>query len=329
MERFPMKRGYFVCVFLFLTTASLFSQWSPLPANNRRIRVVPPLSAPRLSPRDQARMLHQHFESLLSFEAMSLNASSIFVEALTYSSGGYDAISVEAADVNGDGRPDLVVINECGSNSGTCSNGTVGVLLGNDHGTFQAAVNYGSGGERAVAVAVADVNGDGKPDLVVANECASGGDCNNGTVGVLLGNGDGTFQAAVTYSSGGYETDAVAVADVNGDGKPDLIVANSCATSNSCTNGAVGVLLGNGDGTFRAVVSYGSGEVYADSVVVADVNGDGKPDLLVANECAGSSSTCNNGTVGVLLGNGDGTFRVAVNYGSGGQDAIGVAVADV
>ena len=77
------------------------------------------------------------------------------------------------------------------------------------------------------SVAVADVNGDGKPDLVVANVCASSADdCANGTVGVLLGNGDGTFQTAVTYGSGGYEANSVAVADVNGDGKPDLLVAN-------------------------------------------------------------------------------------------------------
>jgi hypothetical protein len=64
------------------------------------------------------------------------------------------------------------------------------------------------------------------------------------------------------------------------DGKPDLVVANYCANS-SCTNGSVGVLLANGDGTFQAAVSYGSGG--ASSVAVADVNGDGKPDLLVAS----------------------------------------------
>ena len=107
----------------------------------------------------------------------------------------------------------------------------------------------------------------------------------NGTVGVLLGNGDGTFQTAVTYGSGGYYADSVAVADVNGDGKPDLVVANACASSSNCANGgSVGVLLGNGDGTFQAAVTYGSGGQYEpDSVAVADVNGDGKPDLLVAN----------------------------------------------
>jgi hypothetical protein len=68
---------------------------------------------------------------------------------------------------------------------------------------FAPAVAYGSGGLTAYSVAVADVNGDGKLDLVVANFCANANNCTNGIVGVLLGNGDGTFQAAVTYGSGG------------------------------------------------------------------------------------------------------------------------------
>jgi len=176
-------------------------------------------------------------------------------------------------------------------------------------------VTYGSGGLYARSVAVADVNGDGKPDLAVANLCLTEYNCPNGLVGVLLGNGDGTFQTAVTYGSGGYYAMSVAVADVNGDGKPDLVVANNCTSgdfSNGCTDpsGTVGVLLGNGDGTFQAAVTYGSGGYYSSSVAVADVNGDGKPDLVVANECADTS--CTNGSVGVLLGNGDGTFQAAV-----------------
>src|SRR5208282_1700274 len=121
-------------------------------------------------------------------------------------------------------------------------------------------VPYGSGGYHADSVAVADVNGDGKPDLLVANQCASSSNCNNGSVGVLLGNGDGTFQAAVTYGSGGYYAESVAVADVNGDGKPDLVVANDCCAGGNGDDGSVSVLLGNGDGTFQTAVTYGSGE---------------------------------------------------------------------
>ncbi len=107
------------------------------------------------------------------------------------------------------------------------------MLLGNGDGTFQSAVNYNSGGENALSIAVADVNGDGKPDLLVANECVDSS-CANGSVSVLLGNGDGTFQAAVNYNSGGYDAYSIAVADVNGDGNPDLLVANNCTVS-SCS----------------------------------------------------------------------------------------------
>ena len=87
----------------------------------------------------------------------------------------------------------------------------------------------------------------------------------------------------MAYGSGGSGAESVAVADVNGDGKPDLLVANFCADSSCQTDGSVGVLLGNGDGTFQPVVTYDSGGIEAVSVAVADVSGDGKPDVLVAN----------------------------------------------
>jgi hypothetical protein len=99
-----------------------------------------------------------------------------------------------------------------------------------------------------MSVAVADVNGDGKPDLLVVNGCASYNNCFNGTVGVLLGNGDGTFQTAMTYTSGGLNPVSLSVADVNLDGKLDILVTNWGTYTNT-----VGVLLNNGDGTFRAV----------------------------------------------------------------------------
>ena len=248
------------------------------------------------------------------------NGDGTFQTAVSYGSGGAQAYSVAVGDVNGDGKPDLVLTNQC--NDSSCDHGTVGVLLGNGDGTFQPAVSYGSGGLSAQSVQVADVNADGKLDVLVANR-------DDATVGVLLGNGDGTFQTAVPYSSGAVQANSVAVADVNADGKPDLLVANFCANI-ICANGAITVLLGNGDGTFQPAVSYGSGGFYAYSVAVADVDGDGKPDLLVANGCAGSS--CPNstyGSMGVLLGNGDGTFQTVLTYSSGGFEAVSTVVADV
>ena len=228
-----------------------------------------------------------------------------FLPAVSYDSGGVAAVSAAAGDVNGDGKVDLVV--------GNTGSSTVGVLLGNGDGTFQPAVTYDSGGG-PTSVAVVDVNGDGKTDLVVANY-------ESATVGVLLGNGDGTFQRAVSYASGGKLAWSVAVADVNGDGEPDLLVTNQCVNSTDCTDSSVGVLLGNGDGTFQPVATYGSGGVSALWVEVADVNRDGKPDLLVANS--------NTNTVGVLLGNGDGTFQSATSYNTGGNYDVSLAVADV
>src|SRR5208283_3997363 len=136
---------------------------------------------------------------------------------------------------------------------------------------FLATAAYGTGGQYAYSVAEGDVNGDGIPDLVVANYCASSTNCANGTVSVLLGNGDGTFQAAVSYGSGGQDAIAVALADVNADGKLDVLVANECA-DDTCTNGSVSVLLGNGDGTLQAAVSYVTSGDYAISVALGDVN---------------------------------------------------------
>jgi hypothetical protein len=169
------------------------------------------------------------------------------------------------------------------------------VLLGNGDGTFQSATSYNSGGAGPYSLVVADLNGDRKPDLVVANS-------DSNTVSVLLGNGDGTFQAAISYASGGSSDRSVAVADVNGDGKPDILVANACAVSD-CASGVVGVLLGKGDGTFEAAVTYQSGGFAAQWVAVTDVNADGRPDLLIAN-CGPTGATfCGSGVVGVLLNN--------------------------
>jgi hypothetical protein len=251
--------------------------------------------------------------------------SPVFLPAVLYDSGGSNVLQsnggvfqgIAVADVNGDGKLDVVVSNLAGPN--LSGDGVLGVLLGNGDGTFQSALTFGSGGYGANSVAVADVNGDGKPDVLVANICASGSDCTTGTVAVLLGNGDGTFQPAVTYASGGQTALSIAVADVNGDGKPDLLVANQSGDPNG--SGLVGVLLGNGNGTFQPAVSYSSGGENTSSLAVADLNGDGKPDAVVT--IAGSPS------VNVLLNNGDGTFQAAVVYGTGGFIPTAVAIADV
>jgi hypothetical protein len=221
-----------------------------------------------------------------------------------------------AADLNGDGKPDLV----------TANGNAVAVLLGNGDGTFQEPVSYLLRGEGTASVVVADVNRDGKPDLLVASVCIGNGDCSSASAVVLLGNGDGTFQSAQSYGSGGTFSSGLAVADVNGDGKLDLALSE-CDNRANCENGTVGVLLGNGDGTFQAPVSYSSGGSNAWSIWISDVNGDGKADIELANQCI---ATCANGsTIGVLLGNGDGTLQTAQWYRTGGQFPLSVTVADV
>jgi hypothetical protein len=250
-----------------------------------------------------------------------------FASAVAYGFVGFESQSVAVADVNGDGKQDLVFVGTC-ENSDCDTSGTVAVMLGNGDGTFQSAVLYPTGGIGATAVAVADVNGDGIPDLVVANSCASYGNCGNSVIGILFGKGDGTFDPAVTYDSGGGGADSVAVADVNGDGIPDLLIANECVTPNNCAYSSVAVLLGNSDGTFQKAVTYDSGGVGTTSVAAADLNGDGIPDIVLANWCV-TAIDCDEGGVGVLLGAGSGTFKTAVTYSSGGPEALAVIAEDV
>jgi hypothetical protein len=208
------------------------------------------------------------FAAFLAHGAMA-QTPSLFLPAVTYDTGGAAAWSIAVADLNRDGKPDIAVTNADGT--------TIGVLLGNGDGTFRAVVTY-SLSVGAIGLAVADVNGDGNPDILAVS--GSGEPNGDGTVDVFLGNGDGTFQAEVRYDSGGPFTYSVAVGDFNGDGNLDLVVAD-CSPYTGASCGLVGVLLGNGDGTFKPVVLYNSGGVGAWSVTVADVNGDAKADLVV------------------------------------------------
>ena len=249
------------------------------------------------------------------------NGDGTFQTAVVYDSGAYDAISVAVADVNADNKLDLVVANECVTKTCDSGHGQVAVLLGKGDGTFKKAVLYDSGGFNALSVEAADLNGDGHPDLVVANACKEFSNCSDGLAAVLMGNGDGSFQTAATYVSGGSGLDSASLADVNGDGRLDLLLPNLC--SDSCNTSTVGVMLGNGDGSFQPAIAYGSGSSFTRMATVADVNGDGKVDLIAVNQ------TVTKQDVGILLGNGDGTFQPAITHDSGGGPAWSIIASDL
>ena len=231
------------------------------------------------------------------FFEVTTATSSIALSAPRGFDAGSGPQSVAVGDFNGDGKPDLAVVNSYSNN--------VSILLGNGDGTFQIHVDYPTGAQPG-SVAIGDFNGDGKLDLAVVNSYSN-------NVSVLLGNGNGTFQPAVSYGTGSGTGPAfVAVGDFNRDGKLDLAVANSNSSN-------VSVLLGNGDGTFQTAVNYDVGGAPT-SIAVGDFNHDGKLDLAVAVPVPGPSTY-----VSVLLGNGDGTFQTAVNYNAPyAPDAVAV-----
>ena len=193
-----------------------------------------------------------------------------------------------AADVNGDGKLDLVALN--------AGAGTVGVLLGNGDGTFQniatvAAVPAAFPIVGVQYLATGDFNHDGNTDLVI----------NGGTTDILLGNGDGTFGAPAAISAT-PSPGSIATSDLNADGNLDIVA------------GTV-MYFGNGDGTFTQSTSSLAGST---STLIADLNGDGAPDLL---------STFGN-QASVSLNNGDGTFQPEVTYADGSARFLNIADAN-
>ncbi len=214
---------------------------------------------------------------------------------------GQDPAAIAIADLDGNGVLDMVTADQASH--------TVSVVLGNGGGTF-GIPEFGVGtGPRSLAAA--DVDGDGFMDLAAGNI--------NNTVSVLLGNGDGTLGARADFATGGYPR-SVAISDINADGRSDLVVANWVDYTSYL--GTLSVLLGNGDGTFQASVEYPAG-ITPGSVVIADLNADGRMDLTWANTPANVSTN----TISVRLGNGDGTFGPKTTFATVGSP-WSLAVAD-
>ena len=229
------------------------------------------------------------------------NGDGTFQPPADFSAAASGFGEVTIADFNGDGRPDLAV---AGS-----TNGGFAILLGKGDGTFaQSFALAGCGnvcsGAPGYPLGVADLNGDGKLDIITAY----GFGFRRGAV--LLGNGDGTFRElpGETFSAGrpfpliGENPSAIVVADLNGDGKLDAVFGYGYPPVGSCCSEyrKVSVCLGNGDGSFQPAMAIAVGE-RPSSVALGDFNGDGKPDLAVANEISNNVTALINQGSDVLL----------------------------
>ena len=208
-----------------------------------------------------------------------LNFGASFCTPVSPYATGANPSAIVIGDLNRDGAADMAVAN-AGSNSVTVFLRSCIFSCDFDSNSVSFAV-----GAAPEALALGDLNGDGFPDLIAANNGSA-------NISVLLGKGDGTFQPAVNYPAG-QNPIAIAISDFNGDGKLDVAIANAGSST-------VSIFLGNGDGSLRSGASLNGGSAPT-SIASADLNGDGRQDIAVASASG----------ITVFFGNGDGTFGPA------------------
>jgi Bacterial Ig-like domain (group 3)/FG-GAP-like repeat len=221
-----------------------------------------------------------------------------------------EGVGLASGDLNGDGIPDFVIGN---ANGGTDTTG-ITVFLGNANGSLQTGANYFPLLENKYSlqyVAIADFDGDGNLDIAAS-------DSYNGVVQIFYGDGSGIFlntrQASFSTGTSGPHPVGIVTADFNGDGKPDIAVVNNFGPANAPTSANIGMLINNGTG-FNPVVSTALSTV-ATELTAADVNGDGKLDLVVPlyGVCSGGTCSAPGSAVAILLGNGDGTLKAETDF---------------
>ena len=218
---------------------------------------------------------------------------------------GSHPFAVVAGDFNKDGKLDLAVANR--------DDNTVTILLGNGDGTFTPAAGSPIAGFNGPnSIAVADFNNDGNLDLAVTNGFDKLG---SASVTILMGNGNGTFVAKPPFPVGTYPQ-AVIAADFDGNGKMDLAVVIAPLTMPTTANN-VKVLLGNGNGTFGALLSLSTNASIPESLAAFDFNNDGNPDLAVVNSGGGSTGNRISIFLNTSIGPGSLSFADAINYNAG------------
>lgn len=225
--------------------------------------------------------------------------------------------AVVSADLAGNHRPDLVVTSYCETDA-SCTHGTAAVFIANENGSYNLAANYPLGAG-PVALALADLDGDKKQDIVALNRL-------DRTVSILSGLGGGSFQQAYTLSLSASPI-ALAITDFNHDGRPDLAIIGDCGTTNCSQPGTLELFYGAAGGGFRAGPSYALG--YTPSAIAsADLNGDKFLDIVVANRC-GKSAACNtSGTASVFFGTATERFTAGPDLDLG-KSPSSIALADL